>query len=111
MPGAANIHKLNACGLLIIKRLLIIDEEGMIKDMLIRVLITIEDHHEDKNDQKSQCLSRPAAFYKEDPFCYQGTCYQRMNIKVQEKRRTCVSECICALTIYVYCWRHVLDRD
>ena len=83
----------------------------MIKDMLIRVLITIEDHHEDKNDKKSQCLSRPAAFYKEDPFCYQGTCYQRMNIKVQEKRRTCVSECIYAPTIYVYCWRHVLDRD
>ena len=111
MPAAANIHKLNACGLLIIKRLLIIDEEGMIKDMLIRVLIIVEEHHEDKDDQTSQCLSRPAAFYKAKPFCYQCTCYQRMNIKVQEKRRTCVSECIYAPTIYVYCWRHVLDRD
>lgn len=63
MPAAANIHKLNACGLLIIKRLLIIDEEGMIimiKVMLIRVLIIIEDK---EGDQTSQCLSRPAAVH------------------------------------------------
>ena len=60
MPAAANIHKLNACGLLIIKRLLIIDEEGMIKVMLIRVLITVEDK---EGDQTSQCLSRPAAVH------------------------------------------------
>ena len=97
MPGAANIHKLNACGLLIIKRLLIIDEEGMIKVMLIRVLITVE--YDKDDDQTSQCLSIPAAFYKAESFCYQCTCYQRMNIKVQEKSRTCVGECIYAPTI------------
>ena len=71
MPGAANIHKLNACGLLIIKRLLIIEEEGliiMIKVMMIRVLVSVEDDKED--DQTSKCLSRPAAFHKAEPFCY-----------------------------------------
>ena len=51
-------------------------------------------------------------FIEAELFCYHYcTCYQRMNIKVQEKRRTCVSECIYAPTIYVYSLRHVLDRD
>ena len=108
MPGAANIHKLNACGLLIIKRLLIIDEEGMIKVMLIRVMIIV-------TTMKIKKVIKQASVYQDLlPFIQTellNTCYQRITIKVQEKRCTCVSECIYAPTIYVYCWRHVLDRD
>ena len=103
VPAAANIHKLNACGLLIIKRLLIIDEEGMIKVMLIRVMIIV-------TTMKIKKVIKQA-FHKAEPFCYQCTWYQRMNINLQEIRRTCVSECIYAPTIYVYSRGHVLDRD
>ena len=106
MPGAANIHKLNACGLLIIKRLLIIDEEGliiMIKVMLITMKI--------KMIKQASVYQDLPPFIEAELFCYHYcTCYQRMNVKVQEKRRTCVGECIYAPTIDVYCLRHVLDR-